>query len=128
MLLRVDAVAIAAGMPMDDVTALIRGPIGSTVLLGVRHPDGTEAEVSLVRQRYQIPSVRWKLMPGYASIGVIAVDRFSDKTAAEVQQAIEELSGQGADRYVLDLRNNGGGILEAAVDVSGHFLNGGVVM
>jgi carboxyl-terminal processing protease len=61
-------------------------------------------------------------------VGLIAVTRFSGRTASEVGQAIDELSAAGATRYVLDLRNNGGGILEAAIDVAAHFLDGGVVM
>lgn len=128
VLLQVDTTPLATGMPVDEVTALIRGPIDSTVLLLVRHPDGREEQLSITRQRYEIPSVRWKLLAGQPHIGLITVDRFSDKTAGEVQLALEELGAQGADRYVLDLRNNGGGLLDAAVAVSGHFLDGGVVM
>lgn len=128
VLLQVDNTVIEAGMPADDVTALVRGPIDSTVVLVVRHPNGAQERLSLVRQRYQIPSARWKLLDNYPTIGLITVDRFSDKTAAEVKLALDELSTQGADRYVLDLRNNGGGILDAAVEVAGQFLSGGVVM
>lgn len=128
VLLQVDNMVIEAGMPPDDVTALVRGPIDSTVVLVVRHPNGAEERLSLVRQRYQIPSARWKLLDDQPTIGLITVDRFSDKTAAEVKLALDELSAQGADRYVLDLRNNGGGILDAAVEVAGQFLSGGVVM
>lgn len=128
VLLQVDGTFISAGMSADDVTALVRGPVDSTVSLRVRHPSGAEEQLTLTRQRYQIPSTRWKVMDGYPNIGVITLDRFSDKTSGEVRQAIAELSAQGADRYVLDLRNNGGGILDAAVDVSGQFLDGGVIM
>ena len=128
VLLQVDSTVIAAGMSTDDVTALVRGPIDSTVVLLVQHPGGAEEKLTLTRQRYEIPSTRWKLMDGHPTIGVITIDRFSDKTAGEVELAITELSTQGAERYVLDLRNNGGGILDAAIEVSGHFLDGGVVM
>jgi carboxyl-terminal processing protease len=128
VLLRVDGTDITAGMAMDALTSLIRGPIGSTVVLEVRHPSGAEERLTLTRQRFEIPSVTWRLVDGHGTTGLITIDRFSDKTAGEVGQALEELSAQGADRYVLDLRNNGGGILEAAVDVAGYFLDGGVVM
>ena len=128
VLLKVDGTEITAGMRLDDVTALIRGPIGTTVVITVRHPGGDEAQISLVRQRYEIPSVRWKLIDGQANIGLITVERFSDKTAGEVALGLEELTAQGADRFVLDLRNNGGGILDAAIEVSGQFLDGGVIM
>ncbi len=128
VLLEVDATPIAVGMSPDQVTALVRGPIGSTVTLHVRHASGQEARLSLVRQRFEIPSVTWELLDGQRSIGLIKVDRFSGKTPEEVRRAITELSADGALEYVLDLRDNGGGILEAAVDVAGQFLNGGVVM
>jgi carboxyl-terminal processing protease len=127
VLLEVDATPIA-GMSPDQVTALVRGPIGSTVTLRVRHPSGEEVRLSLVRERFEIPSVTWKLVDGQRNIGLIKVDRFSGKTAEEVRGAVAELSAQGAQEYVLDLRNNGGGILEAAVEVAGQFLSGGVVM
>ena len=128
VLLQVDSTEILPGMTAEEVTALVRGPIASTIVLVVRHPAGDEESLTLKRERFQIPSVRWKLMEGHPTIGVISVDRFSDKTAGEVELAIDELNAQGAERYVLDLRNNGGGILDAAVEVSGHFLDGGVVM
>lgn len=128
VLLKVDDTEIAAGMPLDDVTALIRGPIGTAVIITVRHTGGDEAQISLVRQRYEIPSVHWKLLEGQANIGLLTVERFSGKTASEVALGLEELIAQGADRIVLDLRNNGGGILDAAIEVSGQFLDGGVIM
>jgi carboxyl-terminal processing protease len=65
---------------------------------------------------------------GQKDIGVIAVSRFSDRTLDELQRAARELQAQGATRFVLDLRNNGGGLLEAAVNVAGQFLDGGVVL
>jgi carboxyl-terminal processing protease len=128
VLLAVDDVPLAAGTSVDAATALIRGLIDTQVKLEVRHPTGESATISLKRERFDIPSVIWRTLPDDGSIGVISVSRFSGRTAAEVGQAIDELSAAGVTRYVLDLRNNGGGILEAAVDTAAHFLDGGVVM
>ena len=128
VLLAVDGGAIEAGASLDTVTALVRGTIGDTVRLTLRRPDGQVLDVDVVRQRVELPSVTWKMVDGQAAIGLIAISRFSDRTSAEVERAINELDGHGAQSYILDLRNNGGGLLDAAVDVSAHFLPGGVVM
>ena len=128
ILLAVDDTFLAPGTPVDNATALVRGLIGTAVRLTVRHPDGAEETLTLTRERFEIPSTTWKLLPDTQGIGLIAISRFSGKTPDEVHQALDELQQAGATRFVLDLRNNGGGILEAAVDVASAFLDGGVVM
>lgn len=128
VLLAVDNVPLTPTISIDAVTALVRGPIDSPVTLTVRHTDGAELTVSITRQRIEIPSVTWKMVDGQTTIGIIAISRFSGRTLEELKQATQELQTQGATRFILDLRNNGGGILEAGVDVAAHFLDGGVVM
>jgi carboxyl-terminal processing protease len=128
VLLQVDDTPTPPGTAVDTATALIRGLIGSDVRLRVRHPSGATADLAIKRERFEIPSVIWRPIPDHPTIGLIAVSRFSGRTAGEVGQAITELQAAGATRFVLDLRNNGGGILEAAVETAGHFLDGGVVM
>lgn len=128
VLLAVDNAFLAPGTSVDQATALVRGLIGTAIRLTVRHPNGEEATVNLTRERFEIPSATWKMLEGQPGIGLLAISRFSGKTSDEVAQALEELHAAGATRYVLDLRNNGGGILESAVEVASHFLDGGVVM
>ena len=128
VLLAVDATTLTGATTVDDAAALIRGPIGSAVSLRVRHPSGEALRVTITRQSILIPSVTWKMVEGQPTIGLIAISRFSDKTPDEVLRAANELQAKGATRFVLDLRNNGGGILESAVKVASHFLDGGVVM
>ena len=126
VLLAVDDVLISTATTLDEATALVRGLVGTRLTLKVRHGNGEELTVTLERQRIEIPSVTWKMIG--PDVGLIALSRFSGKTASEVKQAATELQALGAARYVLDLRNNGGGILDAAVNVAGQFLDGGVVM
>jgi carboxyl-terminal processing protease len=128
VLLKVDQTPIVRTMTVDAVAALVRGPVESTVTLRVRHPQGAEADIAIIRQTYTIPSVTWRLLTEDPAIGLIAISRFSGKTAAETLQAADALQAQGAQKLVLDLRGNGGGILEAAVDTAALFLDGGVVM
>jgi carboxyl-terminal processing protease len=129
VLLAVDGDRLAASLSLDDVIARVRGPIGTQVTITVRHADGSEESYTLTRQRIEIPSVTWQVVDGQPDTGLVEISRFSDKTPDEVAKALDELLAQGgATRLVLDLRNNGGGILESAVGVAAHFLDGGVVM
>jgi carboxyl-terminal processing protease len=128
VLLAVDGAALTIAHTGEEAAGLIRGPIGTTVTLRVRHASGAELTVTIVRQSFPIPSVTWKIVEGQPGIGLIAISRFSDKTPKEVLRAADELRANGAERFVLDLRGNGGGILESAVEVASHFLDGGVVM
>lgn len=128
ILIMVDNVALTVTTTLDSVTALVRGPIGSAVSLTVRRPDGQTLSVTITRQRIEIPSVTWRMVEGQPALGLIAISRFSGKTLDELKLATQELQAQGATRLILDLRNNGGGILEAGVEVAAHFLDGGVVM
>lgn len=128
VLLAVDNAPLAPETTIETATALIRGLVETQVELTVRHPKGETETLTVRRERFEIPSTVWRSLPTDSAVGVIAISRFSGRTAAEVGQALDELSALGVTHYILDLRNNGGGILEAAVETAAHFLNGGVVM
>ncbi len=128
VLLEVDGEELTATMTLDDVAARVRGPVGSAVALVIRRATGQVLSVTITRQVIALPSTDWRIVDGQPQVGLIAIHRFTDKTPQEVRQAIEELRALGALGLVLDLRNNGGGILDAAIDVAGQFLSGGVVM
>jgi carboxyl-terminal processing protease len=128
VLLAVNDAPIQASASADQVTAAIRGPIGSTVRITVKHKTGSTESFSITRAAIEIPSVTFKMVDDHPDTGLIAISRFSDRTPAELGTALEQLRAQGALRFVLDLRDNGGGILESAVGVAAHFLDGGVVM
>ncbi len=128
VLLAVDTTTLTNATTVDEASALIRGRVGSKVTLGIRHLSGDETTVTILRQSILIPSVTWNMVGGQPTIGLIAISRFSDKTPDEILRAADELRAKGATNFVLDLRNNGGGILESAVEVASHFLDGGVVM
>jgi carboxyl-terminal processing protease len=128
VLLKVDDNAVTPATSIDDVTAWLRGAIESTVTIVVRHPDGAQATYAIKRQAIALPSVTWRMVAGQSNIGLITMSRFSDKSSMEIERAARELRANGAEKFVLDLRNNGGGLLDSAVEVAGQFLNGGVVM
>lgn len=129
VLLAVDGQAIGPEMTVTAIADLIRGEKGTPVALMVRHPGSSEAvEISIVRGDILIPSVTYRLLDETPDIGYIQLTRFSGESSNEIRQAITELQAGGAQQLILDLRHNGGGLLDAAVSVADHFLLGGPVM
>jgi carboxyl-terminal processing protease len=128
ILLEVDDMIITAEMPLDQVSVLVRGVIGSQVRILFQHGTDAPQEVTLTREKVEIPSVTSRILEQDPSVGLVTISRFSDKTANETRQAIENLQAQGAASLIIDLRGNGGGLLDAAVDTAKLFLDGGVIM
>ncbi len=129
VLLAVDGQAIGAEMTVTEIADLIRGEKGTEVTLTVRHPGSAEAvQVTVVRGDILIPSVSYRILEEHPDIGYIQLTRFSGESSNEIHAAIVELQAGGAQQLILDLRHNGGGLLDAAVDVADHFLLGGPVM
>ena len=118
----------------SDAIDQLRGRAGTSVTIRVRRPGYDDPlTFNLSRQKIKLASVRHEMLDG--SIGYVRVSQFNDTTAAETSRAIDELmdSSQAAEGHmltglVLDLRNNPGGILDSAVDVSDLFLDDGVIV
>jgi carboxyl-terminal processing protease len=129
VLLAVDGRAITPEMTVEEVSNLIRGEKGTTVVLTVLHPGAAEpVDIEVERGDILIPSVAYRILPEDETIGYIQLTRFSGESGAEVAQAIANLQEQGAEMLILDLRNNGGGLLDAAVEVADQFLDDGVIL
>jgi carboxyl-terminal processing protease len=129
ILLKVDGTEILPEMTVDDVVNLIRGEVGTTVLLTVRR-EGSEAplDISITRAIIETPSVTWRILEDTPNIGYIQLTSFTERSNDEIATAIDELATQGTELYILDLRHNGGGLLEAAIDVASQFLGDGIVV
>ena len=112
---------------LDDVVARIRGEEGTDVLLGIRRNGDEELiEVTITRAKIDIPNVMDELVEG--DIGYIRLLQFNDKSEDVLRDSIEALAEEGAEGYVLDLRDNPGGLLDASVDVVSLFVEEGVVV
>lgn len=109
------------GMSVDGAVRKIRGPKDTKVKLTLAR-NGTQGPVNLeiTRADIVVPSVKSSMKDG--DVAYIQVSRFASDTGALVKQAARELKAQGAKKVVLDLRNNGGGYLQAAQEVSSEFL------
>jgi len=129
VLVRVNDTPITPDMSSDDVVLLVRGEVGTTVKITVTRADVADP-ITLEIERAIIPnpSVTWRILDEDATIGYIQIRIFSGNTAKELARAMRELEAAGATRYILDLRGNGGGLLDAAVDVASAFLPNGLVL
>ena len=114
------------GQKIDAVEQEIRGPKGSVVSLTVKH-HGSEAPTTLhvMRDDIHVPSVRAKIEDG---IDYVRLSDFGSNSADEVRDAFLEGKKHNVRGYILDLRYNGGGLLDAAVDISSLFVAQGTIV
>ncbi len=112
-------------MPLDDVVKKLKGPKGTTVHIKIQRV-GIKEPIPLTIVRAAIPtnsiSNTLMLRPG---VGYIRIKDFTSTTVRELDEAIDKLNQQGMKELVLDLRQNPGGLLDAAVGVADHFLDKG---
>jgi carboxyl-terminal processing protease len=129
VLLAVDGVEITPEMAVMAVRDMIRGEKGTAVVLTVRHKGETDpVDLEIVRADILDPSVSYRIVSDDGKIGYIRLARFSGESSREIEEAINALVDEGAEKLVLDLRNNGGGLLNAAVDVADQFLTDGPIL
>ncbi len=139
LLLFVDDVEITSAITLDEITALVRGPVGEDVRLLVRrtvddadHRDAHDEELAIVvtRALIETPSVTWEIRDDGKGdrVGVITQSIFSERSAEEMRTALRELTAEGADRFILDLRGNPGGLVTAAVEIADMWLDEGLIL
>jgi carboxyl-terminal processing protease len=122
------------GLSLDEAAARMRGAIGSQVLLTVQHNDEPPQDLEILRDRIALNPVVAKLQTQTDGngrshkTGYIRLTQFNANATAEVSRAIQKLEQQGADAYVLDLRNNPGGLLQAGIEVARLWLNEGTIV
>lgn len=128
-ILEIDGV-LTSELTLDEAASRMRGPIGTTVTLKIQGDDGEPKSIELVRDRIALNPVYAVLdtHPGSAPVGYIRLTQFSANAPAEVADAINQLEEQGADAYVLDLRNNPGGLLQAGIEIARLWLDKGTVV
>ncbi len=127
--LQVDDTEITPEMTVEDVVNLVRGEVGTVVRLTLRREGQAEPiVVEIERQEIPTPTVEARMLEEAEGVGLIRISLFGDRTKKELEDAVEELQDQGMTRLVLDLRGNGGGLLDAGIDVASEFLRDGVVL
>jgi carboxyl-terminal processing protease len=115
-----------SGMSIDDAVAKIRGKSGTVVKLSLVRDGSRQLDLSITRQSIQVPSVEHSVIND--NIGYIRITTFADDTSSLIVKAANDLKAQNVKGIVLDLRNNPGGLLSAAVTVSSQWLPDGTTV
>jgi carboxyl-terminal processing protease len=116
-------------MKLEDAVKRLRGKPGSQVTITIIHEGADRPqEITLTRAIIEVPSTRSKMVDDAAKIGYLHVTNFQEHTVDKVKEALAKLKAQGMKALVLDLRNNPGGLLSSAIDISDLFLPAGDVV
>lgn len=112
---------------IDEVVTRVRGPEGTTVELGIRR-EGEEdlLTFTITRAQIDIPNVTAEMLEG--DVGYLRLLTFNQKSADDLAEEITALEAEGATSFVLDVRDNPGGLLNSAVDVASLFIADGVIV
>jgi len=129
LIIRLDKTPVK-GMTLDDAVKIMRGKPGSPIdLMIVREGKNKPFEVTIVRDKIRVKSVKPKSLE--AGYGYIRITQFQQRTGSDLLKAIKKLKKDNGGKLkgmVLDLRNNPGGLLDAAVDVTDAFIGSGKIV
>ena len=116
------------GLTLSEAVDKMRGEVGSDIVLTVRRNEEEPFDITITRDVIRIQSVRSRVE---GNVGYLRVTTFNQQTSPGLEKAIEEIEAELGDEligYVLDLRNNPGGLLDQAIAVSDAFLEKGEVV
>lgn len=116
-------------LSLDEAAAQMRGPVGSRVALTVGREEAEPFDVEIVRDRISLNPVIAQLKETEDhKVGYIRLNQFNANATAEVAHTISRFESQGADSYILDLRNNPGGLLQAGIEIARLWLEDGTIV
>ena len=116
------------GKTLTEAVELMRGPVGSTIKITVRRRGAKKAIIfNITREIIKIESVKSKIIED--TVGYIRLTSFNENSADQIKEKIKELrQNKKIEKYILDLRNNPGGLLSQAIKISDFFLNNGEIV
>lgn len=112
-------------MTLEEAVSKIRGEEGTDVKLLIVRDQRTTEEVTITRGQIEVPSVTTEVR---GNVGIIELNRFGPDTAADFDRELKSLKSSGIEKIVLDMRNNPGGLLTAAISVADEFLGSGNIV
>ncbi|MUG99436.1 PDZ domain-containing protein [Scytonema sp. UIC 10036] len=116
-------------MKVEDASKLIRGKSGTMITLRLGREGQPAFDVKLTRATIEVPTVRYTLkQEGKRRIGYIRLREFSAHASSQMRRAIRNLNAQNVDGFVLDLRSNPGGLLQASIEIARMWLDNGAIV
>lgn len=127
IIVRVGATEIT-GMGQTEAITLIRGPKGTPVTLTILR-NGNTFDVTIIRAPIETPTVVSRLLeePNTPVVGYIRLTLFGERSNGELERAIKDMRDKGAKALIIDVRNNPGGFLTSAIEITSQFIGEGVI-
>ncbi len=117
------------GLKVEDAAKLIRGKADTPVSLRLAREGQSDFDVKLIRAQIEIATVRYNLkQEGSRRVGYISLREFSSHAADQMRRAIQDLNRQQVTEFVLDLRENPGGLLESSVEIGRMWMDDGSIV
>lgn len=127
-ILEIDGVSTKT-LTLDEAAAKMRGRVGTEVVLRVESGNNPARNINIVRDRITLNPVYITLDTHTdKKIGYIRLNQFSANATKEIAHGVAKLEKQGAEAYILDLRNNPGGLLQAGVEIARLWLDNGTIV
>jgi carboxyl-terminal processing protease len=115
------------GKTLSEAVELMRGPVGTSLELTIRRKGLKKALVfEVTREIIEVKSVKSKIIDD--SVGYIRLTAFNENSSKQIKNIIKKFKKNNIDKFILDLRNNPGGLLSQAVKISDFFLNNGEIV
>jgi carboxyl-terminal processing protease len=117
------------GMSLEQASAMIRGEVGKPVTLKLSREGKGIFDIKLTRAQIELPSVRYTLkQEGPIRVGYIRLSEFSSHATSQMSKAIKTLSDQKVNGFVLDMRGNPGGLLNASIEIGRMWMDNGAIV
>ncbi len=122
---KVDGTSMTADTDTSEVASMVRGEDGTKVNLTLIR-DGEEIEVEITRGKVELSTVAYQMLED--KIGYIEISEFSNNTEEQFADAVEDLESQGMKKIIIDLRNNGGGVVDGCAKIMDDVLPEGLTL
>ena len=115
------------GKSLTEAVDLMRGPVGSSIEITIRRRGVKKAIIfNIVREIIEIKSVKSEILD--KKIGYIKLSSFNENSSSQIKNSLNEFKNQNLNGYILDLRNNPGGLLSQAIKITDYFLEDGEIV
>lgn len=114
-------------MTMNEVLGILRGEVGTPVVLTILRGKNMKFDVKLIRALIEVPTVKYEMLEG-TKTGYVRLIQFTPETPKRVQQALTEFKNEGYDSLIIDLRDNPGGLLDSAFEIGDMFIDNGPIV